>query len=215
MHRPNDGAAPAVKKNGENRCEMEERLAHAEKPSPSGGHLKEIAVRTVSISPILAAVAAASFACMTLVAAMPQAEARKGSSPEATGIGAKIQAVPLRGAAGSLYCVGPGCSRTQSENKAPTTGTYKAPSGPGVRDHRGESPVGQPGPRPGKYQCGYHPETPGCRPIVRDHRGPIYQKHKGVWSVCTRKPDGGLSCTPVSAQPAPPGPPSPGRTQRK
>lgn len=172
-------------------------------------------MRTVSISPILAAVAAAAFACVTLLAPMPQAEARKGGSPRATATGAKIKAVPQRGVARRLYCVGPGCSRSESENKAPTTGTYKAKPGPEVRDHRGKPSVGKPGPRPGKYQCGYQPNTPGCRPIVRDHRGPVYQKHKGVWSRCTRKSDGGLSCTPVSAQGAPPGPPSPGRTQPK
>jgi hypothetical protein len=48
------------------------------------------------------------------------------------------------------------------------TGTYKA--SPVVRDHRGEPPVGKPGPHPGKHTCSYRPETPGCRPIVRDHR---------------------------------------------
>jgi hypothetical protein len=110
---------------------------------------------------------------------------------------------------------------TWEATKAPASkvgsGTWSAhpKAGPVVRDHRGEPPVGKPGPRPGKYQCGYFPNTPGCRPIVRDHRGPVYQKHKGVWSRCTRSPGGGLSCTPVSAQGAPPGPPSPGKTQQK
>ena len=80
-------------------------------------------MKTVSIFPILAAVAATSCIGLALVAPIDDAHAGKG-------------------AADKLYCVGPSCPPRPSENKATTTGSNKAKLSPEVRDHRGGSQGG-------------------------------------------------------------------------
>lgn len=135
-------------------------------------------MKTLSISPILAAVAAAFIAGMALVAPMQEAQAGKGRSPRATTTGSKIN-TGVRDHRRAL-------PKLPSENKWTATGT-KANPGPEVRDHRdpttwpggvkvpgGTHVVGAPpqGPRPGSRGCARWPNTPSCHPIVRDHRGP-------------------------------------------
>lgn len=87
-------------------------------------------------------------------------------------------------------------SPSVARNRAPTSGTYKADPGDGVRDHRGGSPSGGVQVTDGKKRPP-RPPPPLCagwfcdrspRPTIRDHR-----KHTAT----------------------PPGPPSPGRTQPK
>jgi hypothetical protein len=151
-------------------------------------------MRTVSISRILAAVAAASFAGIALVAPMQDAQAGKGGGARAT-TGSKFNTGVQDKAAGKLYCLGPSCPPRPSENKATTTGTNKAKLSPEVRDHRSGSQGGGVQVTDGKkrkppglcagpsWAC---PKPP--RLGTRDHR-----KRTGT----------------------PPGPPSPGKTQPK
>jgi hypothetical protein len=149
-------------------------------------------VKALSITPVLAAVAAASLAGMALVAPVQGAQAGKGSSPKAT-TGSKFSTGMPNKTAGRLYCVGPSCPPRPSENRAPTTGTNKAqpgrgaPGGVTVTTTPG-SKKRDPSNRPGRLCAGWGCPEPRTGPLVRDHRYP-----KGT----------------------PPGPPSPGKTQPK
>jgi hypothetical protein len=154
-------------------------------------------VKTLSASPTLAVVAAASFAAMAIVAPVQEAQAGKGGGARATTAASKFNA-RVR-AAPRLTCVGH-CPRRPSEHRATTTGINKAignkapatwtaqgqanpvrhpyqDSGSrlgGVKVSGGTRRLGAPpqGPRPGGGGCARWPNTPSCHPIVRDHRGP-------------------------------------------
>jgi hypothetical protein len=73
---------------------------------------------------VLTAVAVASFAGMALLAPIDQARAAKGGNPRAAMAQTKVSTGVQNGAAGKVYCVGPGCPGARAnEVKATTTGT--------------------------------------------------------------------------------------------
>jgi hypothetical protein len=115
-------------------------------------HMSVPTRRALSRAAIKAALAAACAVGLVLAAGLNEAEAAKGGKSGGTwGAATKVHASKVG------------------------SGTWKAERiGPVVRDHRGTPQVLPPpqGPRPGSGACARWPSLPGCRPIVRDHRGP-------------------------------------------
>jgi hypothetical protein len=76
---------------------------------------------------ILTAVVVASFASVALLVPIHPAMAAKGGNARAAMTQTKASTGAQNGAAGKVYCVGPGCPGAKGNAvKAPTTGTYKA-----------------------------------------------------------------------------------------
>ena len=123
-------------------------------------------MKTFSISPILAAIAALAFAGVGLCLPLHQAVAGKNQQ--------KPVMRDHRDGVSKLTCVGPDCLKRYTENRARTT-KNKANPMPVVRDHRGKpqvrsAPAGCYRPVPG---C-IHRSPRGGLPYgakVRDHRG--------------------------------------------
>ena len=89
-------------------------------------------MKSHSIATTLAAVAVASFASMALLAPVDQAWAGNGGNARAAMTQTKVSTGLQNGAAGKVYCVGPGCPGARAnEVKATTTGTYKPLCHPG------------------------------------------------------------------------------------
>jgi hypothetical protein len=83
-------------------------------------------MKSDSTSSILTAVVVASFASIVLLAPVHQAMAANGGNAKAAMTQTKVNTGMPNGAAGKVYCVGPGCPGARAnEVKATTTGTYK------------------------------------------------------------------------------------------
>jgi len=92
-------------------------------------------MKSHSTASILAAVVVASFASMALLAPADRALA-KGGSARAAMPQTKINSGMPNGAAGRIYCTGPGCPGARArEVKATTTGTYNISCNPGPHRH--------------------------------------------------------------------------------
>jgi hypothetical protein len=120
-------------------------------------------VKTRSTFAILAAVAAASFAGMTLVAPIAQAQAGKGGN--------------IRDHRGAT-------AKTPSTSRAPFAGTYKA--SPEIRDHRTSATDTRPGgvsvgTRRGRLPKSYFQGKPAprrCNPMVWAGRPAVCRDHR-------------------------------------
>jgi hypothetical protein len=151
----------------------------------------------LSISPSFAGVAGALIGGLVLITPMHEAQAGKGRSTGATGIGSKLNAGAR--VAPKLTCAGPHCRPKPGENKATPTGVNKSPGnqtpatwtaqGKALSPkHSSQDPASGPGgvkvsggtrnvaalPRCSRFPrrpC-FHPwgSQPGQK--IRDHRGP-------------------------------------------